>query len=99
MERNFFRENLAFRAIRQLSIFVISSCDSTRFCSLRLLELGISPTALVAKASTFLILLTSLAWPDGPLDSNSDCDSPGIKYSTHHSIGIDPFSLETVQVH
>ncbi|CAN7058279.1 unnamed protein product, partial [Brassica oleracea var. botrytis] len=42
------------RAIRQLSVFVISTCDSTRFCSLRLLELGISPTALVAKASTLL---------------------------------------------
>ncbi|KAF2532754.1 hypothetical protein F2Q70_00031239 [Brassica cretica] len=46
--------NLALRAFRQLSVFVISSCDSTRFCSLRLLELGISPTALIAEASTLL---------------------------------------------
>ncbi|KAF3528289.1 hypothetical protein DY000_02037742 [Brassica cretica] len=30
MWRNFFRENLALRAIRQLSVFVISSCDSIR---------------------------------------------------------------------
>ncbi|KAF3535943.1 hypothetical protein F2Q69_00022748 [Brassica cretica] len=51
---NFFRENLALRAFRQLFIFVISSCDSTRFCSLRLLELGISPTSLMAEASTLL---------------------------------------------
>ncbi|KAF3519092.1 hypothetical protein DY000_02061169 [Brassica cretica] len=51
---NFFRANLALRAFRQLSVFVISSCDSTRFCSLWLLELGISPTALIAEASTLL---------------------------------------------
>ncbi|KAF3596506.1 hypothetical protein DY000_02020855 [Brassica cretica] len=51
---NYFRENLALRAFRQLSVFVISSCDSTRFCSLRLLELGISPTALIDEASTLL---------------------------------------------
>ncbi|KAF2542014.1 hypothetical protein F2Q68_00030475 [Brassica cretica] len=52
-ERTFLRANLALRAIRQLSVFVISSCDSTRFCSLWLLEPGIQ-TALVAKASTLL---------------------------------------------
>ncbi|KAF2579678.1 hypothetical protein F2Q68_00004418 [Brassica cretica] len=51
---NFFRANLALRAFRQLSVFVILSCDSTRFCSLTLLELGISPTALVAEAFTLL---------------------------------------------
>ena len=52
--RTFFRANLALKAFRQLSVFVISSCDSNRFCSLRLLELGPSPTALVAEASTLL---------------------------------------------
>uniref|UniRef100_A0A0D3CRX2 Retrotransposon gag domain-containing protein n=1 Tax=Brassica oleracea var. oleracea TaxID=109376 RepID=A0A0D3CRX2_BRAOL len=45
-KKDFSRENLALRAIRQLSVFDISSCDSTRFCCLRLLELGNSPTAL-----------------------------------------------------
>ena len=51
---NFFRASFALRAFGQLSVFVISSCESTRLCSLRLLEKRNSPTALVAKAPTLL---------------------------------------------
>ena len=51
---NFFSANLAHRVIRKLYIFFIPSCDLTRFCSLRLLELGNSPRALVVEAPTLL---------------------------------------------
>ena len=52
MERDFLRENLALRAIRQLSVFVIRAATQLGLAVLGLLELGISPTALVAKDLT-----------------------------------------------
>ena len=35
MKENFYTAKLALRAIRQLSVIVISSCDSIRFTRLR----------------------------------------------------------------
>ncbi|KAF3525788.1 hypothetical protein F2Q69_00047615 [Brassica cretica] len=46
MERDFFRANLALRAIRELSVFVIQAATQLGLAVLGLLELGISPTAL-----------------------------------------------------
>ncbi|KAF3537668.1 hypothetical protein F2Q69_00023357 [Brassica cretica] len=52
MKKNFLRENLALRAIRHISVFVIRVATQLGYCRLRVLELGISPTALVAQALT-----------------------------------------------
>ncbi|KAF2573500.1 hypothetical protein F2Q70_00002675 [Brassica cretica] len=45
-------QNLALRTFRQFSVFCYRAATQLGFRSLRLLELGISPTALVAKALT-----------------------------------------------
>ena len=57
-KRVILRHTKHFLAIQQLelfrkvSFFLLSSCDPTRFSSLRLLELGNSQTALAAEAFT-----------------------------------------------
>ncbi|KAF3534045.1 hypothetical protein DY000_02040755 [Brassica cretica] len=48
MRGGFFRANLALRAIRHISVFVIRAVTQLGYCRLRVLELGISPTALIA---------------------------------------------------
>ncbi|KAF3542352.1 hypothetical protein DY000_02005590 [Brassica cretica] len=53
MERDFDRANLALGAIRHISVFVIRAATQLGYCRLRVLELGISPTVLVAQALTF----------------------------------------------
>ncbi|KAF2579878.1 hypothetical protein F2Q68_00005258 [Brassica cretica] len=50
MGKTFLRANLALRAIRHISVFVIRAATQLGYCRLRVLELGISPTALVAQA-------------------------------------------------
>ena len=45
------------RAFQKFSVNLLSNCDSTRFSSLRLLELEISPTTLVAEGS-YLVLIS-----------------------------------------
>ncbi|KAF3602658.1 hypothetical protein F2Q69_00038408 [Brassica cretica] len=52
MGGDFFRANLALRAIRHISVSVIRAATQLGYCRLRVLELGISPTALVAHALT-----------------------------------------------
>ena len=54
MGKTFLRENLALRAIRHISVLVIRAATQQGYCRLRALELGISPTALVAQALTLL---------------------------------------------
>ncbi|KAF3611733.1 hypothetical protein DY000_02047476 [Brassica cretica] len=54
MGRTFLRANLALRAIRHISVFVIRAATQLGYCRLRVLELGISPTALVAQTLTLL---------------------------------------------
>ena len=51
---NFFRANLALRAILGNFPFLLLELHSIRSYSLRVLELGISPTALLAQALTLL---------------------------------------------
>ncbi|KAF2540497.1 hypothetical protein F2Q68_00030613 [Brassica cretica] len=48
----FLRADLALRAIRHISVFVIRAATQLGYCHLRVLELGISPIALVAQALT-----------------------------------------------
>ncbi|KAF3511992.1 hypothetical protein F2Q69_00007282 [Brassica cretica] len=50
MGKTFLRANLALRAIRHISVFVIRAATQLGYCRLRVLELGISPTTLVAQA-------------------------------------------------
>ncbi|KAF2537954.1 hypothetical protein F2Q68_00020859 [Brassica cretica] len=50
----FLKANLALRAIRHISAFVVRAATQLGYCRLRILELGISPTALVAQALTLL---------------------------------------------
>ncbi|KAF3538288.1 hypothetical protein F2Q69_00022430 [Brassica cretica] len=52
MRRTFLRTNLALRAIRHISVFVIRAATQLGYCCLRALELGISPTALVPQTLT-----------------------------------------------
>ena len=54
--RNFSTQNksLALREFRHFSVFCYRAATQLDFCSLRLLQLGISPTALVAEALTLL---------------------------------------------
>ncbi|KAF2549480.1 hypothetical protein F2Q70_00022997 [Brassica cretica] len=57
MKGTFLRANLALRAIRHIFVFVIRAATQLGYCRLRVLELGISPTALVAQALTLLVQL------------------------------------------
>ncbi|WZZ36178.1 hypothetical protein YC2023_019579 [Brassica napus] len=51
MGKTFLRENLALRAIRHISVLVIRAATQQGYCRLRALELGTSPTALLASNS------------------------------------------------
>ena len=44
-------------SIQAIFFFLLSSCASTRFSSLRFLKLGISPTALVAEGSYLVVTI------------------------------------------
>ncbi|KAF2563917.1 hypothetical protein F2Q70_00017945 [Brassica cretica] len=75
MGRTFLRANLALRAIRHIFVFVIRAATQLGNCRLRVLELGISPTVLVAQALTLFSRPRS-ASAQGVPDPSSDVRDP-----------------------